>query len=73
MQLTLSLFCILICFNLQSQPCPKYDKALNLGKDALKKENYQEALNQFQDAQLAARECPKIANEPAAAQIQEVF
>ena len=59
--------------NVQAQhPCPKYDIAIKEGNKELEKKRYSKALDQFQDAQTAARGCNNVTDTPAL-RIKEVF
>lgn len=63
MKLKILLVCILFASQAYSQ-CPKYHQAMKAGKVFLEKKSFEKALIEFQAAQIAARECQIIKNEP---------
>lgn len=63
MKLKILLVCILFTSQAYSQ-CPKYHQAMKAGKVFLEKKAFEKALIEFQAAQIAARECQIIKNEP---------
>ena len=65
MQLNITIFFVLLCGTLHAQDCTKYKTSMDAGESYLNKGNYDEALNKFQLAQIAARECGLKTNEPA--------
>lgn len=52
--------------------CPRYDQFMNRGNALLKEGRADEALTEFQAAQIAARECG-LSTDPPAAALQQVF
>jgi len=46
-------------FNVYGQNCSKYDKAIRAGDGFLRERKYEEAIVEFQAAQIAARECKR--------------
>lgn len=76
--LSLLFFSLISFINLMAQTnCPKYDNAINKGKAHLSKKtpDFEEALKEFQLAQIAARECSldEQAGKVAAKELQRVF
>lgn len=67
-----SLFIALGFIQTSLAQCPKYDLLMDLGNSFLKRGEPEEALIEFQAAQIAARECGLVADQPAAA-IKKVF
>ncbi|HEX8277111.1 MAG TPA: hypothetical protein VF540_00390, partial [Segetibacter sp.] len=72
MQISVSILLVFLSLSLQAQNCEKYYKAIKSGNDYLNHKNYDSALKEFQVAQIAARECGKVTNEPAD-KLKEVF
>ena len=63
MKLKILLACMIFVGQVYSQ-CPKYHQAMKAGKVLLEKKAFEKALIEFQAAQIAARECQIVKNEP---------
>src|SRR5258705_11387302 len=75
MQINMTILFAFLCLNLHAQYCFKYEEAMKAGDNYLNKTkppNYDKALIEFRAAQIAARECGKVTEDPAA-KLKKVF